>query len=201
MHIRARSLTLIAAALLAPAAGRAAPGAATAGTGRTEGAVLIGFETSNGDSGVALRLDGVWHQTPLSPQVGLALVGSVGYSRWSEQQTDFFYNERLDSTLDIFRIIPAARFTFGTSAQFRPYLDAGIGLYHYSVRFTVKDLASGLTVDRYTQSETGLALRLAGGVAVRLSETFSLGGEIDFQDGSGNVDSSTSVLFGATFRL
>ncbi|HEY6101475.1 MAG TPA: porin family protein, partial [Anaeromyxobacter sp.] len=82
MHVRRLSLVLALAAL-------ALPGLASAQARRTTGSAgmqlgtLIGFEDGNGDTGLALRLDGEFPYQALSPQVRMSFVGSLGYSHWT----------------------------------------------------------------------------------------------------------------------
>lgn len=60
-------------------------------------------------------------------------------------------------------------------------------------------IAASLLAPAEVRAESGAASSFTG--RTEGSEKFSLSGEIDFQSGTGNIDSSTSVLFGAMFRL
>src|SRR5512138_2463076 len=126
MNVRRPSLLLA----LAAAAALALPGTASAqarrpAAGGTGFGILIGFEDSKYDNGLALRLDGEIPLQALSPIVRMSLVGSLGYTRFSFNP-GFFTNE--SETLNIFKVTPALRFSFGNHPMLRPYADAGVGL-------------------------------------------------------------------------
>ena len=199
MHARSTSLALLTAAALAlPGLASAQARRSTAGSSAMQLGTLIGFEDGAGDTGLALRLDGEVAFQALSPQVRMSFVGSLGYSRWS-YDPGFFQTP--NSTLSIFKLTPAARFSFGQSATFRPYADAGLGL-HYA-RFTIKQRNpfTGL-VETASASDTSLHLRFAGGILFQVSPAVAIGGEIDFIPYFGDVDDTTfSLLFAAQFRL
>jgi hypothetical protein len=178
-------------------------------------AVLAGFEDGDGPAGLALRFDGELHQRPLAPGMGFSIVGSIGYSHFSDEggYYDYYYgfDDRWETSVGVFKIIPAARFTFGRSQAVRPYVDAGIGLYYASWSYT----ASETYYDPYTypyyftgqaeydDSEVGLMLRLAAGLTFQVSPGLSLGGEIGVTPYLGDYadDSTMSLMFAAQFRL
>lgn len=195
MYVRRTSLALLAAAALALPGAASAQARSTA-TGTALG-LLVGFEDGNGDTGLALRLDGEFPLQALSPQVRLSAVGSVGYSRWTYDPG--FFSDR-DNTLGIFKLTPAVRFSFGQSHQFRPYADAGLGL-HYA-RFTVRFPNGFGGFESRSESDIGLHMRFAGGLLFQLSPGFSLGAEIDLIPYFGDVDDNTfGLLFHASFRM
>jgi opacity protein-like surface antigen len=163
--------------------------------------VLVGVEDF-GDSGVSLRGDLELPQKAISPQVGFAVVPSIGYSRFSNDYTDPWAGVEVDEALNLIRGMAAARFTFGNHPTFRPYADAGLGLYLANYSFDYRDSFSGISSSD-SQSEFGMVLRFAGGVQFQLSPTFALGAEIGFQPyvGDGPDDTSTNLLFSASFRM
>jgi hypothetical protein len=194
MYVRS-TLALLAAVALA------LPGAASAQvrSGRTGTALglLLGFEDGNGDTGLALRVDGEFPLQALSPQVRLSMVGSVGYSRWTYNAG--FFTDR-DNTLGILKFTPAVRFSFGQHPLLRPYADAGLGL-HYA-RFTVRFPDGFGGVDSRSESDIGVHMRFAGGLLFQVTPGFSLGGELDLIPYFGDVDDNTfGLLFHASFRL
>lgn len=197
MYVRTAPLALLAALALA------VPGLASAqarGAGRAPSPLigaLIGFEDGDGDTGLALRLDGEFDWQALAPAVRLSIVGSVGYSHWS-YDPGFFSD--FDATLDIFKFVPAARFSFGRSPTLRPYFDAGIGFYYASLSFERRDIFGQVVKD--TDSDLSLMMRFAGGLLFQVSPTMSLGGELGLTPYFGDVDDNTfSLMFAAVFRL
>jgi hypothetical protein len=195
MLVRNTSLALLAAAALA-LPGLASAQARPRPVGAQLGA-LIGFEDGDGDTGLALRLDGEFDYQALSPQVRLSFVGSLGYSRWS-YDSGFFSD--LDATLGIFKIVPAARFSFGRSPTLRPYFDAGLGIYYAS--FSIENRDAFGRVYKVTDSDLSLMMRFAGGLLVQVSPGLTLGGELGLTPYFGDVDDNTfSVMFAAMFRI
>lgn len=201
MSARRFSLALALAAAMAVAL----PGVASAqarrssgyGYGGTSIGALVGFEDGNGDTGLALRLDGEFAYQALSPQVRMSFVGSLGFSRWT-YNPGFFSD--LNATLSIFKVTPAVRFSFGQSAVFRPYADAGLGL-HYA-RFSVKQRDVFGNVYTASDSDLSLHLRFAGGLLFQVSPTVALGAEIDLIPYFGSVDDTTfALMFAASFRM
>jgi hypothetical protein len=201
MHARrVRLLLALALALAAaPPTARAAQPAYQGGPGRW--ALLLGIEDGDGDAGLQLRGDLEFPQRALSPNVGFSIVGSLGFSRWSDGATDLFTGQSVDASLSLFKFLGSARFTFGRGT-IRPYADAGLGLYYASWHAHYVDPPSGVNVSR-SDGEVGLAMRFAGGVTFDVSPTFALGGELGFNPYFGDApdDTFTSLLFSATFRM
>jgi len=198
MHVRLSSLALIAALALAAPATASAQARGAPRTGTHLGA-LIGFEDGDGDAGLSLRLDGELDYQALAPEVRLSFVGSLGFSRWDFNQGFFFSG--LDASLNVFKFVPAARFSFGRSSTLRPYLDAGLGLYYASFSIQTRDPFTGVVFDDST-SDIGLMMRFAGGLLFNVSPGLSLGGEIGLTPYFGDVDDTTfSLLFSAVFRI
>lgn len=197
MYVRRTPLALLAALALA------LPGLASAqarGGARPQllqlGA-LIGFEDGDGDAGLALRLDGEIPFQALAPAVQLSFVGSLGFSRWNFSPG--FFSD-LDATLNVFKFVPAARFSFGRSPTVRPYVDAGLGLYYAS--FSVEQRDAFGRVFRASDSDVSLLMRFAAGLLFQVSPGFSLGGELGLTPYFGDVDDDTfSLMFAAMFRL
>jgi opacity protein-like surface antigen len=177
---------------------RSAPPAASRGPGGTQLGLLVGFEDGSGDTGLALRVDGEWYWQALAPQVRLSFVGSVGYSRWTYNAG--FFNAP-NSTLGIFKVTPALRFSFGNSPVIRPYGDAGIGLHYATFTLKERDFGTG-QVFTVSDSDVSVHLRFAGGILFNVSPGLSLGGEIDFTPYFGDVDDTTfALLFALQFRM
>ncbi|HET8541909.1 MAG TPA: outer membrane beta-barrel protein [Anaeromyxobacter sp.] len=205
MYVRVASFALAFAAALAPALAGAQPAAAR---GPNQWSVLVGIEDGPGDSGMQLRADLEFPQRRLSPVVGFAIVGSIGYSRFNEsgEYIEPFsqIRESWDNTLNLLKFSGSARFTFGTSSSFRPYADAGLGVYYagLSVSSTVEIPPYAPVTDEVSDSEVSLFMRLAGGVSFQVSPGFSLGAELGFTPYFGDLDETfTSLLASATFRM
>lgn len=194
MHARSLALVLALSAAALPSASRAQTGGS-----RPFGAALIGVE-ADGDSGLALRFDAGFPLRPLGPSVGFALLGSVGFSHFSRDQIVFF-NERWKTTTNVFRIAPAVRFTFGGSQVLKPYADAGLGLYIASADLHVYDYPSGVLLSTASSTDSGIFLRLAGGLLVQVSQAVSLGAELGYQPASGRLDNTFHVMGEVAFHL
>ncbi len=191
------ALALVAAVIVArPAPALAQRRGVSAGGGTGIG-VLVGFEDSKYDTGLALRLDGELPWQALSPIVRMSLVGSLGYTRFSYNPGGFFTNT--SETLNIFKVTPALRFSFGQSPIFRPYADAGVGL-HYA-RLSVPCVDQFGNIGTCSDSDVSLHLRFAGGLLFQISPGVALGAEIDLIPYFGKIDDNTfSLLFQIAFR-
>jgi opacity protein-like surface antigen len=211
MFVRRSALLL---ALAAASSLLAASPALAQGRAGMRGSALLGFEDGDGPAGLALRVDGELAQRPIGNGVSLSLVGSLGYSRFSDEggAYDFFYgyDARWEQSLGLLKIIPAARFTFGRHPRVHPYADAGLGLYHASWSYsgtTIVDVPTypywAAVSDDFEDSEFGIVLRLAGGIAFEVSPGLSLGAELDVMPYVGDMvdDTTLSLLFGAQLRL
>jgi opacity protein-like surface antigen len=199
------------AALAVLAATVAAPPALAQGRTPMNAAVLLGFEDGEGPAGLALRGDIELPMKPISPGVGLSIVGSLGYSRFSDDggTYDPFYgiDDRWEASLSIIKLVPAARLTFGRSAAVRPYVDAGIGLYYASFNYS-ESVYLGYPYyqnvqQKYDDSETSILLRLGAGVTFQVSPAFSLTGEVGITPYLGDYpdDTMLSMMIGAQFRM
>jgi opacity protein-like surface antigen len=204
MYVRRASFVLaVALAALAPAARTAAAQPAPSSGGANQWGVLVGVEDLS-DSGVSLRGDLVLPLRPISPEVGFAIVPSIGYSHFSNSWSDPFSSVAgvsVDESLNLFRGMAAARFTFGHHPVIHPYADAGLGLYVASYGYEYHDTYYG-TVASSSHSDLGLVMRFAGGVNFQVSPNFALGAELGFQPYfSGPDTTSTNLLFSAAFRM
>ncbi len=206
MYVRRASFVLaVALASLAPAARAAPPQPMAASGGTGQWAVLVGIEDLSSESGVSLRGDLVIPMKALSPMVGLAIVPSLGYSHFSVDSNDPFASVAGVSTsesLNLFRGMAAARFTFGRHPTFHPYADAGMGVYVSSYSYEYRDAYYG-TLASSSKTDFGLVMRFAGGIDFQLSPSFALGAELGFQPyiGDGPDSTSTNLLFSAAFRM
>jgi outer membrane protein with beta-barrel domain len=177
---------------------------------------LLGFESIDLSTGVALRADAEFPLQQIAPMVGLSIVGSLGYSHFSDEGAyyDWYgygYEDSWESSIGILKVIPAARFTFGRMARLRPYADAGLGLYYASWNHketTWTDTgypyyAPYAVETSYDDSQMGVVLRFAGGVNFDVAPRFSIGGELGFTPYLGDLadGSGFQAMFSAQFRL
>src|SRR5690242_16861350 len=184
MNGRSILIAALFAALLPAAASAQSRGVAstTSVSPGMSGSLLLGMEDFSGDTGLALRFDGVMDVKYLAPKVKLSGVVSLGFMHWGDSAS-YSYGlgtEKVESSLNIFKLVPAARFTFDIAPQFDLYADAGLGFYY--ARAGLKDT---ITVPGYvTQvnegngSDTGIMMRFAGGATFNVSPAFKLGAEI-----------------------
>lgn len=199
-----RSLLAVAlAAVLAPAAASAAnlvPMKATRSASSTTGSGMeglsvggfIGYETDD-LSGLSLRLDGELPFQALGPQLNLSWVGSLGYSRLTEDEGG------VEFTANILKIIPAARLTFPVNDQFSLFADGGLGLYYASWDVEYPAPFSALDFD---DSEFSILMRIGGGAFYQLNPNTRIGASIEFDPYFGDFDQTTFIIqAGAMFRL
>ena len=199
--------TFLAVALLAPSLALAAPQSKSTSaqpastqspTSGLEVGGFIGYEAAD-FTGLALRADVAVPFKELSPQVKLSFVGSLGYSylTWDAFGATFKSN--------LFKIVPAARFTFPVAPQFDVFADAGIGIAHASVSVDVPFYGT------VSDSSTNLMMRFGGGAWYHVAPKVKLGAMIDIDPIFGDYATSTngygssqtfwSILFGAMFQL
>jgi opacity protein-like surface antigen len=203
--MKARSLLAVAlAALLAPAAAVAAPAKSKPARAAAEapsqsgmqGLTLggfVGYETDD-VSGLSLRFDGELPFRALSPQVNLSWVGSLGYSRLTEDLGGGF-----DFVANVIKIIPAARFSFPINPQLTLFGDAGLGLYYASWEVDVPSFFGTTSLD---DSEFSLMMRIGGGAWYQLNEKTRLGAMLEFDPFFGDFDQTTFLIqAGAMFTL
>jgi Outer membrane protein beta-barrel domain len=194
------------AALLPVAASAQSRGVASTSSPGTSGSFLLGMEDFSGDTGLALRFDGVMDVKYLAPKVKLSGVVSLGFMHWGDSAS-YSYGlgtEQVESSLNIFKLVPAARFTFDIAPSFDLYADAGLGFYY--ARANAKDT---ITVPGYiTQvtegsgSDTGIMMRFAGGATFNVSPSFKLGAELGLNPYFGDIsDNSFTLMALAQFRM
>jgi hypothetical protein len=175
--------TLIAVALLAPAAAFAAP-KSTSAEPSSSGLELGGFVGYESDdlSGLALRLDGELPFQNLSPQVKLSFVGSIGYSHLSWEEFGFTV------TSNLWKIVPAARFTIPVAPQFDVFGDVGLGLAHASI-----------SAPGFSSSSTNLMMRFGAGGWYHVNPQIKLGAMIDLDPIFGNYGTDNAYSKSQTF--
>jgi opacity protein-like surface antigen len=202
MHIRTPLAVALAALLAAPLGAHAAPAKKPTTTRAQAGAPaqnlsaggFVGFELGDAD-GFALRFDGEMPFQKLSPQVALSFVGSLGYSRFSEE-VGF-----IDASTNLFKIIPAARFTLPLNPQLDVYGDAGLGLYYFSSSFEATVPGFG-TVDAGDDSGFGFMLRLGAGGFYKVNPQLKIGAELGLSPYFGDVDTTNfTIMGGVMFAL
>jgi hypothetical protein len=205
--MRRTLLALVFAALLPVAASAQSRTASTSYSPNMSGSVLLGMEDFSGDTGLALRADGIWGVKYLAPKVSLSGVVSLGFTHYgtSSGSIDYTgYGTTMDSSLNMFKIIPAARFTFDIAPQFDLYADAGLGFYYARASVKQSNIAPGFATQVYesTGSDTGVLMRFAGGATYAISPTFRLGAEIGLNPYFGDVDQTSFTLMAlAQFRM
>jgi opacity protein-like surface antigen len=182
--------TLLAVALLAPAVALAAPAskssaAPAASSSPTAGTALeglevggfIGYETAD-LSGLSLRLDGelpfrTLTQPGATTPVKLSWVGSLGYSylTWDPIPS-------AKMTANVFKLVPAARFTLPLNPQFSVFGDAGLGLAY--VRASVDFSGPYAWVGSQSASSINLMMRLGVGGWYTVNPKLKLGAMLEF---------------------
>lgn len=201
MYVRRAPLALALALALAPLArAAAAPPAGSSGPGN-QWAVLLGIEDGAGDTALQLRGDLEFAQRNLAPQVGFSVVASLGYSHFSRGYTDFA-GDSVSSSLDLLKILPAARFSLLAAPTFRLYGDAGLGLYYGNAGVKYRDPLGNVYASG-SDSSVGVMMRFAVGAQLRVTPAFSLGAELGFSPYFASVpdDTFTSLMFSAAFRM
>jgi len=204
MHVRLAASALALAALLAPASAAAQQEGGPAPRGPSRWALLLGVEDGEGPAGLQLRADLEFPQRPLAPGVAFSVVGSLGYSRFHDEQTELFTGNQYEASSSVLRGSAAARLAFGRHPAFRPYVDAGLGLYYGSWNLEVRELVLGTWyTSRVDDSEVGLFMRLAAGATFQVNPSLALGAELGFTPYLGDQanETTTSALVSATFRL
>jgi hypothetical protein len=210
MHVRRLPLAVAAvlsALALAPSRADAAPQAAYAG--RNQWSLLLGFEDGGGATGLAVRGDLEFVQRRLAPAVGLSIVGSLGYTRFSRDGGNwnyyYGYDDRWDWSINLLKVSGTGRLNFGNSAFVHPYAEAGLGVYYAGLSGThvVYDPYWGDYIRQdYDDSEASLLLRLGGGVSFQVSPGFALGVDAGVQSYAGDIaDNSFALMGSATFRM
>jgi hypothetical protein len=200
MSLRRVSLAALLAVLALPASVLAQSGSSLAGGPMSMG-LLVGFESGDGDTGIALRADGILDQKRLAPKALFSGVLSFGFTRFSDSVTDPFDGSSVHASLNLFKAIPAARFTFDVAPQFDLYVDAGLGMYFGMTSVSIEnDL--GQEIADGSDNTFGAAMRIGGGALIRVSPTFNLGFEMAFNPYFGDYEETDFTLMGqAVFRM
>ncbi len=212
MHARSLFAVAVAALLAGPAAAhaqskkssqaKAAPAPASSSSSSSSASQLslggwIGYEMGDLD-GLQLRVDGVLPYRKLSPQVELSWVGSIGYSYLTHSISTPFGNA--DTTANVLKFVPAARFTLPVNPQFSVYGDAGLGLSWASVK-TETPVGFGAT-QSVSDSMVGFMFRFGVGSFYKLNPKTELGAALYLDPMLGDYDDTTfTIMAGALFQL
>ena len=215
MHYRSLFAVAVAALLAGPATAhaqskkspqpkqatpmQATPASATTTTQQLSVTGWIGYET--GDlSGLQLRVDGVMPFRKLSPQIELSWVGSIGWSYLTHSVSAFGVST--DTTGNILKFVPAARFTMPVNRELSFYGDAGLGLYWDSLSADVHYPAPIGTQSGPSTSGVGLMFRFGVGAFYELNPKIQLGASLYLDPLLGDYQDTTfSIMAGALFRL
>lgn len=199
--MKARTLlALVLAVSLAPAAAAAPPKRAPAKRSATAGSPLpglsaggfVGYEADD-LAGLALRLDGELPLQALGPQLDLSGIGSLGYSRLSDDR-----GGGVDFVANVLKVVPAARVSFPLNPQLTLFADGGLGLYYASWEL---DYPPGVPFD-VDDSEISVLMRLGVGAWYHANEQTRIGGILEFDPYFGDLDQTTFILaVGAMFLL
>ncbi|WP_242345940.1 outer membrane beta-barrel protein [Anaeromyxobacter terrae] len=190
-----RTAAALALLLLAPAALAQSRTAARSSGGLTHANVLVGFEDGDGNTGLALRGDVEMLPTRIAPNANVSLVLSLGYTRFADSYYGWEWN------INLFKLVPAARFSFDVAPRFGLYGDAGLGMYFGNATVKERDPYYG-TWTRASNSDVGLMMRLAAGAKFDLTPTFALGAELGVNPYFGDYDNTTfSGMLLASFRM
>jgi hypothetical protein len=204
MHVRSLLVAALAALLAAPLAASAQARSAVRPASAPRSLAVggwLGYEMGDLD-GVALRLEGELPFQQLTPEIALSLVGSVGYSRLSDDLGGGF-----DITADLLKFVPAARFTLPVTPQLSLFGDAGLGLYYASVSVDTLDVVPGTFPPQFrrrevSDSDVGLMMRLGVGGFFQVNPQLRLGGALVLDPMFGDYDDSTfTIQVGASFQL
>ncbi len=208
MHVRSLLALALAALLAAPAGAqaqakksstkaaaapaKASPAAATTTAPGYSIGGWIGYET--GDlSGLQLRGDFVYPYQKLTPQLDLSFVGSIGWSYLTHSEFG------VDTTGNLLKFVPAARFTLPVNPQLSFFGDAGLGLYWDSVK--AETTAFGVTQSA-SSSGVGFMLRFAVGGFYAVNPNVKIGVMLDLDPMFGDYEDTTfAFMAGATFRI
>ncbi len=154
---------------------------------------LIGFEFASGTTGLGLRLDGELPIQAIGPKVDLSAVGSLGFTRFSDTTTTA--NGDYSQSTNIFKLVPAARFTLPLAPAVAVYGDAGLGLYW--ARSSV-----GTPFGDASTSGVGVTMRFAAGGVYDVNDKVRVGAELGWNPYFGDLSEDTfSVLGSVMFRL
>ncbi len=212
MHVRSLFAVAVAALLVGPAtvhaqakkssSTKAAPAkAAPAPTAAVQTNSIggwIGYEMGDLD-GLQLRGEYVMPYQKLSPQVALSFVGAIGYSYLTTSTATPFGDA--DTTANVLKFVPAARFSMPVAPQFTLFGDAGLGLYWASVN--VKTPAGfGLGTTSASSSDVGFMLRFGVGGFYKLNPKMQIGASLYLDPMFGGYEDNTfTILAGLAYAL
>jgi hypothetical protein len=192
---------------------------ATAGTAMEglEVGGFLGYETAD-FSGVALRVDGELPFRALTEpgaktQVKLSWVGSLGYSRlWWDY--GFGGLGGYKATANVFKLVPAARFSIPLNEKFSVFGDAGLGLVHIGVTVETPSyfvpFFGNVGGGTASYSSTNLMMRIGAGGWFQVNPKLKVGAMLEFDPIFGDFGGSANglgaqntwlILGGAMFRL
>lgn len=163
---------------------------------------FLGYETDD-LSGLSLRFDGELPFRQLTPEIKLSLVGSLGYSRLTWDET--FWK----MTANVIKLVPAARFTMPLNPQFSVFGDAGLGLAYISVKAEGKGpFANGWST---SDSSFNIMMRLGVGAWYHVNPQLKVGAMLEFDpvfgdygysgNGVGGTQNTFLIQIGGMFRL
>jgi hypothetical protein len=161
---------------------------------------LVGYETDN-VSGLTLRLDGEIQHGELGSHLKLSWLGSVGYSHLTESVPPF---SQLKS--DVFKAVPAARFTLPLSPQLDVFGDVGLGLASVTARLESHVPFFG---DTSTSGHSlNVMMRLGAGTWFHVNPQLRIGAMLeldpifgDYGFSGASSQNTFNVLAGAMYRL
>jgi opacity protein-like surface antigen len=178
----------------------AAPAASTTSTGAKQFSLggWIGYEMGDLD-GLQLRGEYVMPYQKLSPQVDLSFVGSVGYSYLTFSESLGTLGDA-ESTANVLKFVPAARFSLPVNPQLSVFGDAGLGLYWASMKVKTP-IGFGQTVSA-SDSGAGFMLRFGVGGLYKINPQMNIGASLVLDPMFGDYEDTTfSILAGLTYAL
>jgi opacity protein-like surface antigen len=188
MNVRSLLAPLVAVALAIPAIATAQAPAQALSIGG-----FVGYETGDLD-GIQLRAEAELPYRQLTPEIGLSWVGSLGYSRLSDEAFG------VEIVANLVKAVPTARFTLPVNPQLSLFGDAGLGLYYASISTEFSTPFFGQ--QSASDSSFGLMLRLGVGAFFQLNERTRIGGGLQLDPMFGDYDDSTfTIQVGLSYRM
>lgn len=197
--LQVRSASALLPARPAPARLAARP-SGTAGPPESafELGVVGGYEADRA-AGLSLRVDGAQPLRDLNGRVRLSLVGSLGWSRLAQTAG------LLGVTADVFKLVPAARFTLPLAPRFSVFGDAGVGFAYVRARLVSNAPAFPFTS---TSGTLNLMARIGAGAWYDVGARLRLGALLeldpifgDFGYTGSRSQSPLLFLVGAMLRV
>lgn len=128
---------------------------------------FAGYEAAN-VSGLSCRLDGVLPVLDVGPRVSLGAVLSLGYSRLTDRIG------LMSLAADVFKLVPAARFTVPLGTRFSVFADLGFGVAVVSARLASVDPAV-VTVTEPSDRSVNAMARVGVGAWFHATRRLALG--------------------------